>query len=78
MKQLKLGLVPKLIIAIILGASISRFLVGVIEQPDVMLYRNFQPLSWLIAIVLEAIFAFFTDYFAFRKVKNVKVTDVNA
>ena len=66
------------IIAIILGASISRFLVGVIEQPDVMLYRNFQPLSWLIAIVLEAIFAFFTDYFAFRKVKNVKVTDVNA
>jgi len=66
------------IIGVIIGTLLAKMMVMIIEQPDVMLYRGFQPLSWVIAVVMEAVFAFVTDFLAFRKVKNVKVTDINA
>ena len=66
------------IIGVIIGTLLAKMMVMIIEQPDVMLYRGFQPVSWVIAVVMEAVFAFVTDFLAFRKVKNVKVTDINA
>ena len=66
------------VIAVIFGGITTRILVGVIEQPDAMLYRDFQPLSWAVAVAMEGIFAFITDFLSFRKVKDVKVTDINA
>ena len=65
------------IIAVLLGAFISRLVVGMIEQPDTMLDRAFQPDSWVIAVLLEAVFASVIDFLVFRKVKKLKVTDVN-
>ena len=66
------------IFAVILGGLISRMLVGMIEQPDTMLDRAFQPGSWVTAIILEAIFASTINFFVFRKVRKLKVTDITA
>ena len=42
------------------------------------MYLAFQPMSWVLAIILEAVFAFCIDFYVFRKVRKLKVTDINA
>ena len=66
------------VIAVILCGLISRMMVGVLETSITMLDRRFQPVSWLIAIALETVFAFCIDFFVFRKARKLKVTDINA
>ena len=65
------------VIAVGLGGTISLFLVRLIEQPDAMLDRRFMPLCWVAAILLEGLFAACINAFVFRKVRNIKVTDIN-
>ena len=65
------------VIAVILCGLISRMMVGVLETSITMLDRRFQPVSWLIAIALETVFAFCIDFFVFRKARKLKVTDIN-
>ena len=48
------------------------------KEMIIMLDRRFQPVSWLIAIALETVFAFCIDFFVFRKARKLKVTDINA
>lgn len=64
-------------VAILLGGAIARILVGMIEQPDLMLDRRFVWTAWLWAVLLEGTFAFTINAWVFRKVKNIKVTDIN-
>ena len=66
------------VIAVIVGGLLSRMMVTIIEQPDTMMDRRFQPISWVIAVLLEAVFAFCIDFYVFRKVRKLKVTDINA
>ncbi len=65
------------VIAVGLGGTISLFLVRLIEQPDAMLDRRFMPLCWVAAILMEGLFAACINAFVFRKVRNIKVTDIN-
>jgi len=64
-------------IAIGLGGLIAYFLVRLIEQPDAMLNRSFMPMCWIAAILLEGLFATCINAFVFRKVRKIKVTDIN-
>ena len=65
------------VVAILLGGTISRWLVGMIEQPDLMLDRRFIWTAWLWAVLLEGAFSFTINAWVFRKVRNIKVTDIN-
>ena len=65
------------VVAILLGGAISRWLVGMIEQPDLMLDRRFIWTAWIWAVLLEGAFAFTINAWVFRKVKSIKVTDIN-
>ena len=65
------------VIAVGLGSAIAYYLVRLIEQPDVMLDRSFMFFSWISAILLEAVFAACIDAWVFRKVRKIKVTDIN-
>lgn len=65
------------VVAILLGGTISRWLVGMIEQPDLMLDRRFIWSAWMWAVLLEGLFSFTINAWVFRKVRNIKVTDIN-
>ena len=66
------------VLAIIMGSAIGLFMVRLLEEPTSMLDRSIQPMAWVIAVLMEGVFAFCIDAWVFRKVKDLKVTEINA
>ena len=71
-------LVIGLALAVLYGTPLSSMIINMLDQPDTLLVREFNIYAWLIAIVFESIFAACINKFAFRKVKKLKVTDINS
>ena len=47
-----------------------------VQLDDVEFVRSFHPEAWIIAVVLEALFAVITYSLVFRKVKNLNFRDI--
>ena len=73
-----LTIILSLIIAVVAGIFLNRFVIGLFETDATMLVRSFNPKAWLIAIVFELVFTLIIDFISFRKVKTFKVTDINS
>ncbi len=58
------------------GCLLTNYLVRIIEPTDAMFDRSIQPLAWLIACGMEAVFALLINFFAFRRVKGYQLTDL--
>ena len=67
-----------LLCAVIYGAPLAGLVIGFMDQPDTKLGTSIIPKAWIFAVLIEGIFATIINYFAFRKVKNLKVTDINS
>ncbi|MBO5610496.1 MAG: FtsX-like permease family protein [Eubacterium sp.] len=65
------------IIAVLVGIFMAKLMISFIETDYTMYERSVSIKSWIFAIGMETIFAGIIDYLAFRKVKNLKVTDIN-
>ena len=73
-----LTIIMSLIIAVVAGIFLNRFVIGLFETDSTMFVRSFNPKAWLIAIVFELVFTIIIDFISFRKVKSFKVTDINS
>jgi len=58
------------------GCAMTEFLVRVVEAGDAMFVRQISPQSWILASVIEGSFALIINFFAFRKVKDLQLTDI--
>ena len=67
-----------LLFAVIYGAPLAGLVIGFMDQPDTNLGKSLIPKAWLFAVLIEGLFAAIINYFAFRKVKKFKVTDINS
>ena len=63
------------LLAVVVGGIAARIMIIFIEPPDGMFDRAFQPLAWVIAICMEAVFAAIINRIAFRRVKKLNLTD---
>ena len=61
---------------VLLGAVLTKTLVQVIEAPDTMCARAFNPKAWIIAIVMEGTFALLINLRAFQRVKRLSIKDL--
>ena len=50
--------------------------VKTVESSAIMHERSFNWIAWLIAVGLEALFAMLTYFFAFRRIRNLNLTDI--
>ena len=66
------------ILAVVVGVIVARIMIGFIETDYTMHERSISIKAWVLAICLETIFAGIIDFLAFRKVKNLKVSDITA
>ena len=65
-----------LVIGMAGGWALTDYLVRIIEPTDAMFDRSIQPVAWIIACVIETIFALLINFFAFRRVKQYQMTDL--
>lgn len=65
-----------IILAVIAGYFFTSFVIKFLEQPDAQFVREFSISSWIIAILLEALFSFIINYSVFRKVKDLNFREI--
>nr|MBQ6242765.1 ABC transporter permease [Lachnospiraceae bacterium] len=65
-----------LIVGVVAGIFVARMVISIMEQPDVQLVREPIVRAWVIATVLELLFAAVIDFMAFRKVKNYRLSEI--
>lgn len=67
-----------IVIALIVGALFAPVIIRVLEQPDGMFVRDYNPIAWLIAAGLESLFAIGINLVVFQKVRSLNFRDVNS
>ena len=65
-----------LALGVILGAILTPPVIGLLEQPDLEFVKSFQPIAWIIAVALEALFAILINSVIFNKVKKLNLRDI--
>ena len=66
-----------LVLGVIIGALSGGFMVSLVESQDIQFARNINPLSWVFATAIEAVFAFVVSWLAFRKVKHFNLKEIS-
>ena len=64
------------VLGVLLGAILTPVIIKMVEQPDIQFVRSFHIIAWIIAVVLEVIFAVLINSLVFRKVRNLNLRDV--
>ena len=64
------------IIGVLLGALVDPLIIRLIELPDAMFVRSFQPVAWIVAVIVEIIFAVVIYSISFNKVKKLNLRDI--
>lgn len=59
------------------GCAMTGFVVRMVEGADAMFVRTPNPKAWLYAIALEGVFSTLINLVAFRRVKRLRLTDIN-
>ena len=76
-REMIMTMVISLSLAVLLGFIFNDKSISLVENEDMMLVRHFYILSWIMAILFESVLAFVINWFHFRKVNNMKVSDMN-
>lgn len=76
-REMIMTMVISLSLAVLLGFFFNDKCISLVESEDMMLIRRFSIMSWLMAILFESVLAFIINWFHFRKVNNMKVSDMN-
>ena len=65
-----------LAVGVLIGCLSGGFMVGLVESQDIQFARSINPLSWIFATAIEAVFALVVSWLAFRKVKHFKLKEI--
>ena len=65
-----------LVLGVLFGLILAPFLVRILEPQDCQFIRSANWTAWIIAVVLETLFAFGINFRVFRKVKDLTFRDV--
>ena len=65
-----------IILGVAVGSILTPRIIYMVQLDDVEFVRSFHPEAWIIAVVLEALFAVITYSLVFRKVKNLNFRDI--
>jgi ABC-type antimicrobial peptide transport system permease subunit len=76
-REMIMTMVISLSLAVLLGFIFNDKCISLVESEDMMLIRRFSIKSWGMAILFESVLAFIINWFHFRKVNNMKVSDMN-
>ena len=63
-------------LGVLIGSVLAPLIIRMVEQPDLQFVRTFHPAAWIIAVILEVIFAIVINSLVFRKVKDLNLRDV--
>ena len=66
-----------LAVGVLIGCLSGGFMVGLVESQDIQFARSINPLSWIFATAIEAVFALVVSWLAFRKVKHFKLKEIS-
>ena len=66
------------VLAVGVGIIMARIMISFIESEFTMYERGVSIKAWVYAIFMETAFAGIIDALSFRKVKSLKVTDINS
>ena len=65
-----------IVLGVLVGAVITPMLIQSMQQPDLEFVKSFQPVAWIAAAGIEAVFAILINYVVFRKVKDLNLRDI--
>ncbi len=65
-----------LLLGTAMGSFLSDYLIRLVEGNDTMFRRGVIPEAWLLACLLETVFALLINFFAFRKVRKYELTEL--
>ena len=65
-----------LLLGAILGAVSFSPIIGFLQQPDTQFVKDFYPRAWIIAILIEALFAIIVYAFTFKKVEKLDFREI--
>ena len=65
-----------MILGTLAGIPVGGLAIRFMETPDVMFVREVQPLAWIIAVVVEGLFAVLIYGIALKKVKSFSLTEL--
>ncbi len=65
-----------IMLGVALGAILTPRIIYMVQLEDVEFVRSFHPSAWIIAVVLETVFAVITNSLVFRKVKKLNFRDI--
>ena len=61
---------------IVIITTVTVLIIRPIELPDAMFVRSFQPVAWIVAVIVEIIFAVVIYSISFKKVKKLNLRDI--
>jgi ABC-type lipoprotein release transport system permease subunit len=65
-----------LALGVAVGAVFTPFAINYMQQPDLEFVKTFQPVAWMAAVVLEALFSIVINTLVYRKVKDLNLRDI--
>lgn len=65
------------LVGLVVGGLMGARILGVTETPYIQMVRDPRPESFLFAALITFGFSAITNYFALRRIKNLKLTDIN-
>jgi putative ABC transport system permease protein len=75
-KESILTTVAGLVLGVVVGAVFTPFAIKCMQQPDLEFVKTFQPVAWMAAVVLEALFSIVINTLVYRKVKDLNLRDI--
>ena len=75
-KESILTTVAGLVLGVVVGAVFTPFAIKCMQQPDLEFVKTFQPLAWIAAVALEALFSLIINTLVYRKVKDLNLRDI--
>ncbi len=65
-----------LVIGVLIGCLSGGFMVSLVESQDIQFAREINPMSWVLAVAIEALFAVVVSWISFRKVKDFNLKEI--
>ena len=65
-----------LLLGVAVGAAFAPIAINFMQQPDVEFVKSFQPVAWVVAVGLEALFSLIINTLVYRKVKDLNLRDI--
>ena len=76
MKKIMLFVLALCLCFTAVGAAFAPIAINFMQQPDVEFVKSFQPVAWVVAVGLEALFSLIINTLVYRKVKDLNLRDI--